>query len=75
MYKKTTKFLKYEYTIANKIDNESFLGELPISLRNEIMHHMYRDIIHNFVYLKEGDFLDDTLFVKEGVLSLEINVK
>jgi hypothetical protein len=100
-FTKISRFLKYEYS-TNKIDNNSLLSELPISIRNEIMYHMYRDMIDSFVFfrnfdnldfinrvlltlkpikgirneilIKEGDLVEETIFIKRGILSLEVYV-
>jgi hypothetical protein len=100
-FMKISRFLRYEYKI-NKIDNNTLLSELPISIRNEIMYHMYRDLIDSFIFfknfdnldfinrvlltlkpikgirneilLKEGDLVEETIFVRRGILSLEVNI-
>jgi hypothetical protein len=101
LYRKIKRFLKYEYSV-NKLDNNTFVSQLPTTLRNDMMYHMYFDIIHSFAYfktfdnldfifrvlltfrpirvlrneilVKDGDFMEETIFVKNGVLSLETTV-
>jgi CRP-like cAMP-binding protein len=95
------RFLKYEYK-ENKVDNNIILVDLPISLRNDIMSNMYKDLISSFVFfknfsnldfiyrvllimkphkalrndilVKEGEMIEETIFVKNGILSLEITI-
>jgi hypothetical protein len=101
LYNKICRFIKYDHKL-NKFDTNTFLSQLPVSLRNEMMTHMYKDIINNFVYFRnfnnlefinrvllvlkpvrankndilisEGEFVDETIFVKYGLLSLEVTL-
>lgn len=95
------RYFKYDWS-SNKKDKNELLKELPISLRNEMIVCMYRNIINSFIFfknfqsldfiikaiisfkpvksikneilVKEGDYIEEIIFVKKGVLSLEVKL-
>jgi len=99
---KICRYFKYNKN-SNKNDKNDLLKELPLSLRNELIVCMYKNIITSFVFFKnydnldfalmaivsfkpisslkdeilviEGEFFEEIIFVKKGVLSLEVKIK
>ncbi len=51
LYNKIKRYLNFEYKV-NKIDNKMLLNDLPGTVRNEMMNHMYIDFINSFTFFK-----------------------
>lgn len=64
-YDKVVKYLHYNYKF-NKNEKFNFINDIPLRLKNNLLHNMYRDIITNFKFLK----FENEDFKSKVVLSL-----
>lgn len=100
LYYKISKHLKYEMG-ADKTNKNILLNDLPISLRNEVILNINKDVFQSFnffknsrenhdfiihtimalkptksskkdILLKQGEFIEEVIFVKRGYLDLEV---
>ncbi len=63
-YDKIEKYLLYDYK-NNKMEKFTFINDLPIRIRNELLVNMYRDVIKNFKFFKETsiEFTTKVVFI------------
>ena len=99
LYDKISKFLIYRLH-NEKRDKNDIMENIPLTVKNQLIMEMYKDIINNFMFFKnfdnsdfiikvilalkpiqasrnerlvnEGDYIEEIIFVKKGILSLEI---
>ncbi len=101
LYNRIHCFLKNNL-FHNKKDKKIIINSLPAALKNNLVYHMYDNIIKNFIFfknfnnadfivrvilsfkpilaikndilIKDGDFVDDMIFIKFGRLCLDLPI-
>ena len=101
LYDKIHLHLEY-INLKQKKDKSSLIDSLPHSVKQPLLHEMYKPMIENFIFFKncknsefsnrvisklkpviavkndllleQGEIIEDTIFVKQGRLSLEVKI-
>ena len=70
IFDKVMRHINYDYRF-NKYERYTFLSEIPIRMRRELLEHIYKDIINNFKFFKQ--YRDNQEFISSVVLALKPN--
>jgi hypothetical protein len=68
LFMKISRYLRFKNTLKH-IDNYILLNELPLSTRNDLMFHMYYEVITSFTFFKNFNNLD---FINKVILSMKL---
>lgn len=74
LYYKIKRHLSHQYNY-DKNNKNSLLFELPLSLRNQMIFNMYREVINSFNFFRdcnhEIDFITQAIFILKPTVSMK----